>query len=65
MSTWFAEHLDFIGAVTKALNELPTNNDFYGHVELRHEGSHVKAGEWSDEIAPDAWYFEATSPEAS
>lgn len=59
IQTFFVDHLSFIHEVTKALNALPTNSDFYIHVELREEGTHRKVGEWSDEIAPDAWYFEA------
>lgn len=55
----FAENLAYIAAVTDALNRLPETKDFYVHVELRSEGDHVKVGQWSDEIAGDAWYFEA------
>lgn len=57
-ATWFAEHLDYISAVNKALNALPEAKDFYVHVELREEGTGKTVGQWSDEIAPDAWYFE-------
>lgn len=59
--TFFQEHLEYIAAVTKALNALPETKDFYVHVELREGGSHETAGKWSDEIAADAWYFEATT----
>jgi hypothetical protein len=55
----FIENLEFITAVTKALNGLPTGKDFYVHVELRSEGSHEVVGQWCDEIAGDAWYFAA------
>lgn len=59
-NTWFSDHLDYIGSVTKALNALPpsTQTDFYIHVELREEGTYRKVGQWSDEIGPDSWYFE-------
>lgn len=56
----FQENIEYIAAVTKALNALPSGKDFYVHVELREEGSHEKCGQWCDEIANDAWYFEAT-----
>lgn len=58
--TFFHEHLKLIASVTEMLNNLPSNNDFYVHVELREEGSHDVVGKWSDEIGPDAWYFEAS-----
>jgi len=60
-NTWFVEHLDYIAAVTRALNALPEGKDFYVHVELREEGTHTKAGQWSDEIGPGTWYFEEVS----
>lgn len=59
--TYFAENLAYIQAVTEALNTLPHSADFYVHVELRAEGSHTKVGEWSDEIAPNAWYYKETT----
>ena len=54
----FEKHLNFIAAVTKALNTIPLNDDFYVHVELREADTHKKVGAWSDEIAHDAWYFD-------
>lgn len=60
---WFSDHLDFLGAITKALNALPTNDHFYVHAELREEGTHRKVGQWSDEIGPDSWYFEEADSE--
>lgn len=56
----FIENLEYVTAVTRALNALPQTKDFYVHVELRMEGEHTKVGQWCDEIAGDAWYFEAT-----
>ena len=57
--TYFQEQLDYIAAVTRALNAMPdpTDRNFYIHVELREEGTHRKVGSWSDEIASDAWYY--------
>ena len=57
----FEKHLNFIAAVTKALNTIPLNDDFYVHVELREEGTHRRVGAWSDEIGDSDWYFEADS----
>lgn len=56
--SFFQNHLEYIAAVTKVLNELPECNDFYIQVELLEGGSHRKVGSWCDEIAADAWYFE-------
>ena len=55
--TYFAEHLAYIADVTRMLNALGTNSDYYVHVELREEGTHRKVGVWSDEVAPDSWYY--------
>ena len=30
----------------------------YVHIELREGGTHRKIGEFSDEIGPDAWYYQ-------
>jgi len=56
---WFGANLDYLAAVTRMLNEseLPESSDFYIHVELREDTTHRKVGEWSDEIASDAWSF--------
>ena len=59
--SYFAEHLAYIAKVTQMLNELTPCKDFYIHVELREEGTHTPVGEWSDEIAPDCWYYEEKS----
>ncbi|MCU6480493.1 hypothetical protein [Arthrobacter sp. A2-55] len=56
----FAEQLEYIAAVTKALNAMPTPSSdvgFHLHVELRENDTYRKAGEWSDEIAPDSWSY--------
>ena len=55
---FFEPHLDYIAAITRALNNLPDNEDFYVHVELRESDTHEKVGAWCDEIANDAWYFD-------
>ncbi len=65
MMTYFAKHLAFLAAVTEALNKLPTNTDFYVHVELRETGTHRKVGEWSDEISGEDWYFSETGETAA
>lgn len=64
--TLFVEQLRYITAVTEALNALEVNDEhFYVHVELREEGTHRKVGEWSDEIAGDAWYFNETEEKSA
>ena len=55
---YFSQHLAYIAKVTKALNQVPTNDDLYIGVNLYESDTHRKIGEWSDEIAPDAWYYE-------
>ena len=62
---WFGRNLNYIAAVTQMLDktDLPPDDDFYIHVELREATTHKKVGEWSDEIADDAWYFQETSDE--
>lgn len=56
----YVEHLDYIAAVVKLLNEskLPDNDEFYIHVELRNS-EHYAVGSFSDEIASDCWSFES------
>jgi hypothetical protein len=57
----YAEQLEYISAVTKMLNEGPEaahEVGYYIHVELREMDTHVKVGEWSDEIAGDCWGYD-------
>lgn len=56
--TYFAQHLAYIAKVTELLDQLPPNDDLYIGVNLYTSAEHKKVGEWSDEIAPDAWYYE-------
>lgn len=58
--SYFESEIAYIAAVTKMLNstELPENDNMYIHVELRDSAGHTVVGRWSDEIAPDAWYYE-------
>lgn len=57
----YQQNLEYVLAVTKMLNEteLPEDGSSYIHVELREMDTHVKLGEWSDEIASDAWAFDS------
>ncbi len=56
--TYFVDVLEFLAAVTRMLNQLPTNQHVYLSVELREKDTHRVLGAWSDEIAPDSWYYE-------
>ncbi|WP_296249628.1 hypothetical protein [uncultured Stenotrophomonas sp.] len=56
--TYFSQHLDYITKVTEALNQVPANDDLYIGVTLYESDTHRKIGEWSDEIATGAWYYE-------
>lgn len=60
---WYSENLDYLAAVTRMLNEtsIPESDDFYIHIELREADTHRKVGEWTDEIAADAWSFSEAS----
>jgi hypothetical protein len=58
---FFANQLEYIAAVTRALNALPTDEYLYVHVELREEGTGRKIGQWSDEISNEDWSFEEVS----
>ena len=55
---FFQPHLEYIAAITRALNNIPSNEDFCVHVELREADTHKKVGAWSDEIAHGDWYFD-------
>ena len=37
---FFQPHLEYIAAITRALNNIPSNEDFYVHVELREADTH-------------------------
>ena len=58
---YYAEHLAYLAAVTKMLNEqapkLPKADSYLLHVELHDETGRI-LGYWSDEIADDCWAFE-------
>lgn len=56
--TYQAKHLAYIARVTELLNQLPDDDDIYIGVTLYDTHEHQKIGEWSDEIAPDAWYYQ-------
>lgn len=60
--TYQAKHLDYLAQVTELLNKLPANDDLFVNVTL-HDEAGQKVGEWSDEIAPDAWYFREVDDE--
>ena len=53
------ETLTFLTDVTKMLNNSPTLEGYYLHVELRREHEHTKVGSWTDEISDKDWLFEA------
>ena len=65
---YYAEDLALIGAVTKALNELPTSDSYALRVQLLAidgDTNDAVIGEWSDEIAPDAWSYRETWQEVT
>ncbi len=58
--SYFADDTAYIAAVTSALNDLPESKNLYLTVEVKEQESQAKVGDWSDEIAADAWYYTET-----
>ena len=58
---YFEDQLDVVRAVLKMLNETEIPEDGSGgfHIQVTlHDEFGQKVGFFSDEIAPDAWYFQ-------
>lgn len=64
MNIIYQEQADFIAGALRVLNklgpELPASSGYYLHVELHDEDGN-RVGRFSDEIASDAWAYEAVS----
>lgn len=57
----FQEDAKLVSNILALLNEHTeelTGKYTYLHVELREGVSNIKIGEFSDEIGPDAWYYQ-------
>ena len=64
----FQEDAELVSKTLALLNERAgdlLSESSYLHIELRECGTHRKIGEFSDEIGPDAWYYQPVDSPAN